>query len=78
MQPPSWLLASTMTETLELPMFSGMWEVKRLLFRNRASSSLSKSSGGSGPSKSLNRRSRYLAPAGRAPPSGSRRRTCCC
>lgn len=60
MHPPSLLLARTMTEAVELPKFSGMWEVKRLSLRKMASSSLSKSSNGREPSKSLNLRSRYL------------------
>jgi len=58
--PPSLLLARTMTEAVELPKFSGIWELKRLSLRKMASSSLSKSSDGMGPSKSLNLRSRYL------------------
>ncbi|PQQ01638.1 hypothetical protein Pyn_33238 [Prunus yedoensis var. nudiflora] len=44
----------------ELPRVSGMVDVNLLLFKNRASNSLLKSSGGNFPSKSLNLRSRYL------------------
>lgn len=59
-QPWKWLLAMTKTETGELPKVCGMVDVKRLLFKNKASNSLLKSSGGSWPSKSLYLRSRYL------------------
>lgn len=59
-QPWKWLLAMTKTETGEFPRFSGMVDVKRLLFKNKASKSLLKSPGGSIPSKSLYLRSRYL------------------
>ena len=60
MQPSRWLLATTRTDTGELPRFSGMVDVNLLSFKNKASSSLLKSSGGNFPSKSLNLRSRYL------------------
>lgn len=60
MEPSNLLLAKTKTETVELPKFSGMLESNRLLFKNKASRSLSKSLDGNGPSKLLNRRSRYL------------------
>ncbi|WVZ10256.1 hypothetical protein V8G54_014786 [Vigna mungo] len=49
-----------MTEALDFPMVSGMKDEKRLLFKKIASRSFSKSSGGKGPSKSLNLRSRYF------------------
>jgi len=60
MKPSNLLLAKTKMETVELPKFSGMLASNRLLFKNKASRSLSKSLGGSDPSKLLNRRSRYL------------------
>jgi hypothetical protein len=60
MQPLRLLLATTTTEAGEFPRVSGMVDVNRLLFKNRASKSLLKSSGGSSPSKSLNLRSRYF------------------
>jgi len=48
------------TEALDFPIVSGMTDVKRLLFKKIASRSFSKSSGGKGPSKSLNLRSKYF------------------
>lgn len=62
MQPSKLLLAMTRTETLELPIVSGMLHLNLLLFRNSASKSLLKSSAGRHPSKSLNLMSRYLRP----------------
>uniref|UniRef100_J3L1J5 Uncharacterized protein n=1 Tax=Oryza brachyantha TaxID=4533 RepID=J3L1J5_ORYBR len=58
-QPPKSLLASTSTDAGELPTLSGIWKRRRLELRKMASSGRSKSSRGTGPSKSLNRRSRY-------------------
>lgn len=60
-QPLNSLFASTTTETGEFPKFSGMLDVKRLSFKNKASSSLSNSCEGNSPSKSLNLRSRYFS-----------------
>ena len=60
MHPWKWLLAMTKTETGEFPRVSGMMDVNRLLFKNKASSSMLKSSAGNLPSKSLYLRSRYL------------------
>lgn len=60
MQPLILLFASTNTETGEFPRFSGIWEVNKLSFKNKASRSISKSSGGNSPSKLLNLRSRNL------------------
>jgi len=60
MQPVKLLFAKLTTETVELPNVSGMVDVNRLLFKNNASSSFSKSFEGNFPSKSLNLRSRYL------------------
>lgn len=57
-QPVKLLLANTITETGELPRFSGMLFENRLLFTNKASRCTSKTFGGKGPSKSLKRRSR--------------------
>lgn len=59
-QPPRSLLAKTSTETGELPRFSGMPNLNLLSLRNMASRSLSKSWEGTGPSNSLNRRSKNL------------------
>ncbi|TYG85255.1 hypothetical protein ES288_A13G038500v1 [Gossypium darwinii] len=58
--PSNLLLANVTTETVDLPIVSGMLQVKRLSFKNNASRSFSKSSGGKQPSKLLNRRSIYL------------------
>lgn len=59
-QPRSGLCAATMTETGEFPTLSGRSEEKRLWLMKMASRSLSKSAGGTPPSNSLKRRSRYL------------------
>jgi hypothetical protein len=61
MQPVNLLLAKTATETGEFPRVSGIVDVNRLSFKNKASRSLLKSSGGNSPSKSLYLRSRYLS-----------------
>jgi hypothetical protein len=61
MQPTNWLLASTTSDAVELPKFFGMKPTKRLLLTTMASKLFSKSSGGSSPSKLLNRRSMYLS-----------------
>lgn len=61
MQPLNLLFAKLTTETLDLPNVLGMVDLNRLLFKNNASKSFSKSSGGNFPSKSLNLRSRYLS-----------------
>jgi hypothetical protein len=53
MQPSNWLFARTITEAVEFPMLRGMGPSKRLSFTIIASSGLSKSLGGSFPSKSL-------------------------
>jgi hypothetical protein len=63
MHPVSPLLATTTTDAVELPRFSGMWPTKRLVLTKMASRSLSKRPGGSSPSKSLNLMSRYLSEA---------------
>jgi hypothetical protein len=60
MQPVNLLFANVTTETGELPIVSGIVDVNRLSFKNKASRSLLKSSGGKLPSKSLNLMSRYL------------------
>lgn len=60
MQPLKPLLANTTTDAEDFPIVSGIVEVKRLLFTNKASMGFSKSSGGNGPSNSLYLRSRYL------------------
>ena len=60
MQPLRWLLATTTTEAGEFPKVSGIVDVNRLLFKNKASKSLLKSSGGNLPSKLLYLRSRYF------------------
>jgi hypothetical protein len=59
--PPRLLFANTNTETGELPRFSGMPNLNLLSLRKTASRSLSKSWEGTGPSKSLKRRSKYLS-----------------
>lgn len=51
--PPKSLLASTSTDAGELPTLSGIRKRNRLELRKMASSWRSKSSGGTGPSKSL-------------------------
>lgn len=58
MHPPRSLLANTRTETGELPKLSGMPKRNLLSLRNKASKSLSKIFEGTGPSKSLNLRSK--------------------
>lgn len=58
--PSNLLLAKTITETGELPIFSGKAEENRLLFMKIASKSFSKSPIGSLPSNSLYRMSKYL------------------
>jgi len=60
-QPWKRLLASTITDTGELPKFSGRSNTKRLSLMKMASRSLSKSSLGTVPSNSLNLRSRNLS-----------------
>lgn len=60
MQPEKLLLANVTTETIDFPTVSGIVDANRLLFKNIASRSFTKSSGGSSPSKSLYLRSRYL------------------
>lgn len=60
-QPWNLLLARTMTETGEFPKLSGSSKRKRLSLMKMASKSLSKSSLGTVPSNSLNRRSRNLS-----------------
>lgn len=60
MQPEKLLLASVTAEAVDLPIVSGIMDANRLLFKNIASRSLTKSSKGSSPSKSLYLRSRYL------------------
>jgi len=60
MQPENLLFAKVTTEAVDLPIVSGMVDVNRLLFKNTASSSFSKSFGGNSPSKSLYLRSRYF------------------
>lgn len=69
--PPKRLFASTITETGEFPMLFGISKRNRLLFMKMASRSLSKSSGGTVPSNSLNRRSRYLRDGRRSTTSGN-------
>ncbi|KAG4168477.1 hypothetical protein ERO13_A12G026901v2 [Gossypium hirsutum] len=59
-QPLNLLLANVTTETVDWPIVSGMVEVNLLLFKNNASSFISKSSGGIWPSKLLNLMSMYL------------------
>lgn len=58
MQPPRLLLASTRTDTGELPRFSGIPNLNLLSLRKTASKSLSKIFLGTPPSNSLNRRSK--------------------
>lgn len=53
-------MASTNADAGELPRLSGSSKSKRLSLRKMASSGLSKSAGGTGPHRSLNRRSMYL------------------
>ena len=69
--PPKWLLASTITETGELPRLSGNPEENRLWLMKMASRFLSKSSGGTFPSNSLNRRSRNLREGNRRTTRGN-------
>jgi hypothetical protein len=61
MQPVSLLLAITTTEAGDDPRVSGIVDVNLLLFKNNASRSFSKTSGGNPPSKSLYLISRYLS-----------------
>ncbi|KAK3002793.1 hypothetical protein RJ639_018351 [Escallonia herrerae] len=70
MQPFNLLLANTATETGELPRFSGMLDVNRLSFKNKASSSMSNNLGGNAPSKSLYLISRYFRAANPKTTSG--------
>lgn len=58
MQPPRLLLANTKTDTGEFPRFSGMPNRNLLSLRKIASKSLSKSLFGTGPSNSLNLKSK--------------------
>ena len=60
--PSNLLLANVTTDTVDLPIASGMVEVNLLLFKNNASRSFSKIPGGTLPSKSLNLISRNLMP----------------
>lgn len=60
-QPWNLLLASTMTDTGELPKLSGRSNLNRLWLMKMASNGLSKSSFGTVPSNSLNLRSRNLS-----------------
>ncbi|WVZ18784.1 hypothetical protein V8G54_006106 [Vigna mungo] len=59
--PEKLLLAITTTVAGVDPMFSGILEEKRLLFKNIASKLLVKSFGGNSPSKLLNLMSMYLS-----------------
>lgn len=59
-QPLNLLLANVTTVAVEFPNESGILSLNLLLFKKIASSSLTKSSGGISPSKSLYLRSRYL------------------
>lgn len=54
------LFENVTTDALDLPRVSGIEDAKRLLFKNNASMSFSKSSGGRGPSKLLYLMSRYF------------------
>ncbi|CAL4978238.1 unnamed protein product [Urochloa decumbens] len=63
--PPKLLCARTTTDAGEFPKLSGSWNRRRLWLRKMASRGLSKRRGGTGPSKSLNRRSRKRS-AGRS------------
>lgn len=58
MHPPKLLLAKTRTDTGELPRFSGIPNRNRLSFKKIASSFLSNSLSGTGPSNSLNLKSK--------------------
>ena len=69
--PVKLLFEKTTTDTVELPRFSGIVPVKRLLFRNKASSSLLKSPVGKEPSKSLYLISRNLSSGNPTSTSGN-------